>query len=44
MGLPQLNPTEIVPAGPLINFDAPHNRQELKKHFDSLSYLTNSIP
>jgi putative glutathione S-transferase len=44
MGLPQLNPTEIVPAGPVINFDAPHNRQELTKHFDSLSYLTNSIP
>jgi putative glutathione S-transferase len=28
-GLPQLNPTQIVPAGPLIDFDAPHNRDRM---------------
>jgi putative glutathione S-transferase len=27
VGLPQLNPTGIVPTGPLIDFDEPHNRQ-----------------
>lgn len=28
-GLPQLNPTQIVPKGPMIDFDAPHNRDRL---------------
>ncbi len=32
---PKVNPTRIVPKGPLIDFDAPHNRFEL---FKSLKY------
>lgn len=30
-GLPQLNPTQIVPVGPEINFNTPHNRDRILK-------------
>ena len=30
-GLSQLNPTRIVPKGPVIDFDAPHDRAQLRK-------------
>lgn len=36
---PNINPTRIVPKGPLIDFDAPHNRSEFKpsKYITTLS-------
>lgn len=30
-GLPQLNPTQIVPVGPEIDFNTPHNRDRILK-------------
>ncbi len=36
-GLPRLNPTQIVPAGPLIDFDAPHNRDRLTSSVQKLA-------
>lgn len=36
-GLPQLNPPQIVPTGPLIDFDAPHNRDHLTSSVQNLA-------
>lgn len=33
-GLPELNPTRIVPIGPEINFGLPHNRERIRKSVD----------